>query len=258
MQAKALDTQDKRTSEIAAAVQAGKADILRLWAAVERFAWQQALRWTRAMEGRAGVEENDLLQVAFIALMDTLPTWDVNKGEFLTLYGIKLRTTRAALKLHDAEAIFNEVSARVWDNFKATRRTIRAELEQAVRAANIANPDAIDNNALELMKTGVLSSADYSAFMERFDSNHTMLKLVGHYAAEAAKTTDSRREAAALNAIALDCQSGEGAVMRAWDSISAISDSCGDGDGYRRKSPGVIVSMSEKWDDLAGEAVENF
>ena len=170
----------------------------------------------------------------------------------------QVRTTRAALKLHDAEAAFNEVSARVWDNFKATRRTIRAELEQAVRAANIANPDAIDNNALELMKTGVLSPADYSAFMERFDSNPTMLKLVGHYAAEAAKTTDSRREAAALNAIALDCQSGEGAVMRAWDSISAISDSCGDGDGYRRKSPGVIVSMSEKWDDLAGEAVENF
>ena len=91
MQAKPLDAQDKRTSEIAAAVQAGKADILRLWAAVERFAWQQTLRWARAMEGRAGVEESDLLQVAFIALMDTLPTWDVNKGEFLTLYGIKLK-----------------------------------------------------------------------------------------------------------------------------------------------------------------------
>ena len=91
MQAKPLDTQGERTSEIAAAVQAGKADILRLWAAVERFAWQQSLRWARAMEGRAGVEESDLLQVAFIALMDTLPTWDVNKGEFLTLYGIKLK-----------------------------------------------------------------------------------------------------------------------------------------------------------------------
>ena len=43
------------------------------------------------MEGRAGVEESDLLQVAFISLMNTLPTWDVNKGEFLTLYGIKLK-----------------------------------------------------------------------------------------------------------------------------------------------------------------------
>ena len=84
MQAKPLATQGERTSEIAAAVQAGEADILRLWAAVERFAWQQTLRWVRA-------EESDLLQVAFISLMDTLPTWDVNKGEFLTLYGIKLK-----------------------------------------------------------------------------------------------------------------------------------------------------------------------
>lgn len=81
MQAKPLATKGERTSEIAAAVQAGEADILSLWAAVERFAWQQSLRWARAMEGRAGVEESDLLQVAFIALMDTLPTWDVNKGE---------------------------------------------------------------------------------------------------------------------------------------------------------------------------------
>ena len=91
MQAKPLAIQNERTSEIAAAVQAGDADILRLWAAVERFAWQQTLRWVRAMEGRAGVEESDLLQVAFIALMNTLTAWDADKGEFLTLYGIKLK-----------------------------------------------------------------------------------------------------------------------------------------------------------------------
>lgn len=81
----------ERTSDIASAVRAGKADILSLWAAVERFAWQQTLRWVRAMEGRAGVEESDLLQVAFIALMNTLTAWDADKGEFLTLYGIKLK-----------------------------------------------------------------------------------------------------------------------------------------------------------------------
>jgi hypothetical protein len=171
----------------------------------------------------------------------------------------QVRTTRAALKLHDAEATFNEVSARVWDNFKATRRTIRAELEQEVRAANIANPDAIDNNALELLKTGILSPSDYSAFMERFDGNATMLKLIGHYAAEAAKTTDSRREAATLNVIALDCQSGEGAVMRAFDDLCKVSDYCRgerhDGDRFRPENTAI---MSEKWDDLAGEAVERF
>lgn len=171
----------------------------------------------------------------------------------------QVRTARAALKLHDAEAAFNEVSARVWDNFKTTRRTIRAELEQEVRAANLANPDAIDGNALELLKTGVLSPADYSAFMERFDGNATMLKLIGHYAAEAAKTTDSRKQAAALNAIALDCQSGEGAVMRAFDDLCKVSDYCRgekhEGDKFRPEHTSI---MSEKWDDLAGEAVESF
>ena len=91
MQVKPLATQGEQTSNIASAVQADKADILSLWAAVERFAWQQAVRWARAMEGRAGIEESDLLQVAFIALMDTLTAWDADKGEFLTLYGIKLK-----------------------------------------------------------------------------------------------------------------------------------------------------------------------
>lgn len=171
----------------------------------------------------------------------------------------QVRTARAALKLHDAEAAFNEVNARVWDNFNATRRTIRAELEQAVRAANIANPDAIDNNALELMKTGVLSPADYSAFMERFDSNPTMLKLVGHYAAEAAKAADDRKQAATLNAIALDCKNGESAVMRAFDDLSKVSDYCR-GERYEGAPvrPEHTANMSEYWDSLAGEAVENF
>ena len=171
----------------------------------------------------------------------------------------QVKTARAALALHDAEAAFTEASARVWGDFKTTRRTIRAELEQEVRAANLANPDAIDNNALELLKTGILSPSDYSAFMERFDGNATMLKLIGHYAAEAAKTTDSRREAAALNAIALDCQSGEGAVMRAFDDLCTVSDYCrGERHEGDRIRPEHTSIMSEKWDDLAGEAVESF
>ena len=165
MQAKALDTQDKRTSEIAAAVQAGKADILRLWAAVERFAWQQALRWARAMEGRAGVEESDLLQVAFIALMDTLPTRDVNKGEFLTLYGIRLkgafteacgqRTQRARCDpintvcrsmdepigdedsdLTIGDAIADEAAAEAFEDIE------QRDFQQAVQAALAQLPDA--------------------------------------------------------------------------------------------------------------------
>ena len=95
MQVKSLATQGERTSEIAAAVQDSSADILSLWAAVERFAAQQVRRWVKAMEGRAGVEECDLMQAAFLALMDALATWDAVKGEFLTWYGVKLKASFA-------------------------------------------------------------------------------------------------------------------------------------------------------------------
>ena len=171
----------------------------------------------------------------------------------------QVKTARAALALHDAEAAFTEASARVWGDFKTTRRMLRAELEREVRAANLANPDAIDNNALELLKSGVLTSDDYAAFMEKYDSNPTMLKLLAHYAAEAAKATDSRREAATLNAFSIDCQSGQSAVLRAFDDICKISDYCrGEkhvGDQIR---PEHAVNMSSRWEELTSEAVENF
>ena len=168
------------------------------------------------------------------------------------------RVTRAALAVHDAEAAFSEASARVWPEFNRKRRAIRTELEKEIGAASIADPAAIDNNALELMKTGVLSAADYSAFVEKYDSNATMLKLIAHYAHEAAGATENRQEAAALNSIAVTCQSGQGAVLRAWDDLSKVADYCS-GQKYdgAREQPTHIVNMSARWEQFSG-AVENF
>mgnify|MGYP006946965215 CR=1 FL=1 len=74
----------------------------------------------------------------------------------------QVRTTRAALKLHDAEATFNEVSARVWDNFKATRRTIRAELNisPSYRLTVLLRPsDAHQKDVLEANREVILTLA---------------------------------------------------------------------------------------------------
>ena len=159
----------------------------------------------------------------------------------------------AAVGLHDAEATFNEASARVWDNFKATRRTIRAELEQAVRTADIVNPDAINSNALELMKSGVMTSGDYAAFVKKYGNNPTMLRLISHYSAEAAKAQDNSGEAVALNAISEACQSWKGKVLQKFDDLS---DYCGDITGH--EEPDEVSRVSEKWDELSLNAVENF
>ena len=79
------------TNEIAAAVQPGQADRLELWEAVRRFAYDRAYRWCRAMEGRGGMVLEDYIQVAFLALLDALESWDPAAGAFLTWYSLKLK-----------------------------------------------------------------------------------------------------------------------------------------------------------------------
>lgn len=73
------------TDEIAAAVQAGQADILELWDAVRYFAKKQAGRWLRAWDGRGGVVLDDLLQVSFLAILDALGNWKPDGGSFYRL-----------------------------------------------------------------------------------------------------------------------------------------------------------------------------
>ena len=85
------------TDEIAAAVQTGDADILELWRDVERFAKKQALRWCRAWEGRGGVVLDDLMQAAFLAILDALGSWKSDGGTFIGLYAMKLKTAFATV-----------------------------------------------------------------------------------------------------------------------------------------------------------------
>lgn len=77
------------TDEIAAAVKAGRADIVDLWAAVQQFAAQRSSKWLKL--GRGGVTFDDLQQEAFIAMLQALEGWDPDAGAFLTWYGIWIK-----------------------------------------------------------------------------------------------------------------------------------------------------------------------
>lgn len=97
MQGKPLVVQSTQTNEIAAAVQAGNADILALWAAVERYAAKRANRWNKAFQGRYGVTLDDLMQTAFIALAKAVELWDQERGGFVGAYELQLKSTFAEL-----------------------------------------------------------------------------------------------------------------------------------------------------------------
>lgn len=166
----------------------------------------------------------------------------------------------ATLQLQEAENKMRTETARIWAAFDAKAAELRSALEKEVQTSNLADPSAIDSNAVELMKTGVLTVDDYFGIADRYDGNPTMLKLIGHYAKEAADSTDNRKDRVALTVLAQDCAKGTGKTLKAWDSMMTAANYCSGrgGSGNRRPTPGVTLSMGEWWEQLAGEIVENF
>ena len=166
----------------------------------------------------------------------------------------------ATLQLQEAENKMRTETARIWTAFDAKAAELRSALEKEVQTSNLADPSAIDSNAVELMKTGVLTVDDYFGFADRYDGNPTMLKLIGHYAKEAADSADDRKDKAALTVLAQDCAKGTGKTLKAWDSMMTAANYCSGrgGSGNRRTTPGVTLSMGEWWEQLSGEIIENF
>lgn len=79
------------SSEIAKAVQAGETGTLELWIAVRRLALKLAIRWESALDGQSGMERDDFMQVAFLAMLDAVKSWDPQAGSFNTWFVIILK-----------------------------------------------------------------------------------------------------------------------------------------------------------------------
>lgn len=172
----------------------------------------------------------------------------------------RLRIVTAALELNKADAAFKIAESRIWPEFDAKCKELRKELEKDVQKNSLANPDAIDANALELLKSGALTVEDYSAFSEKYSGNSTMLKLVAKYALEASEKTDDVKDAVALRILSNNCKTGMGTVLRAWNELEGVASYCSGRGGSSRSvtTPEHIISMGKWWEELTGQAIENF
>ena len=120
----------------------------------------------------------------------------------------QLRTSTTALRLSEADAEFKIADRRIWPEFDAKCKELRRELEKDVQKSSLANPDAIDANALELLKSGVLTVNDYYSFAERYESNATMLRVISKYALDASENADDTKDAVALRILSDNCKTG--------------------------------------------------
>ena len=170
----------------------------------------------------------------------------------------ELSVAKARIALAEAQKDFEREAPAIWETFNQTRAELRKGLEKEVSANNLADPSAIDNGALELLKSGIMTSSDFSGMVERFNGNATMTRLISKYARDAALSVDNTREKAALNSIAVTCADGLSSTMREWDVLSTIADRCS---GQNRKGvadrPEHILAMGAHWEELVSEALES-
>lgn len=172
-----------------------------------------------------------------------------------------LRRQRAKAELLEAEHTFKATESRVWAEFDRQKEAIRRDLESDVRASSTVDPDAIDTNALELLKSGILTADDIFSMVNKYDSNLTMLRLISKTAKELAddKNTDAKTRGQ-LYVLCSQIGNGKNSTMRNFDDLVEISNYCSGrgGGGTQRTTPAHTVAMAGKWEELASTAVENF
>ena len=173
-----------------------------------------------------------------------------------------LSRQRAKAELLEAEHTFKATESRVWAEFDRQKEAIRRDLESDVRASSTVDPDAIDANALELLKSGILTADDIFSMVNKYDSNLTMLRLISKTAKELAddkQHTDAKTRGL-LYTLCNQIGNGKNSTMRNFDDLVEISNYCSGrgGGGTQRTTPAHTVAMAGKWEELASTAVENF
>lgn len=66
--------------------------LLELWGRVRPFAYKRAIRWAAALGEHGGVTVEDLLQSAFLALLEAVEGYDPSAGSFLNWYALRLKS----------------------------------------------------------------------------------------------------------------------------------------------------------------------
>lgn len=169
-----------------------------------------------------------------------------------------LRRLRAKAALLEAEHTFRATESRVWAEFDRQKAGIRADLERDVRASSTVDPDAIDTNALALLKSGILTADDIFSMVDKYDSNITMLRLISKHAKELADDKDADPNTrGALYALCNRIGNGKNSTIRSFDDLCQITDYCS-GRASGRYDSNHAVTMSEKWEELSAPVIEGF
>lgn len=158
---------------------------------------------------------------------------------------------RARLVYHDAKAEF-DVARNAWYDFAKSAKEIDRDFRAQIESDFSANPDAIDDRAMELLRSGIVTPADLRTMQRKYNEagNITMLRIIANFAAESAEKTRSYDRAQEFKAIAAENHDGTSAFISAWERI--YSDTMTFSGNRKRNAsdemPGYVLMMNSYMD----------
>ena len=164
------------------------------------------------------------------------------------------KSARAQADFLEAKAAF-EAAKRTFRDSDRQFDGMRKELAAAIEDAYSVDPAALDSATLELLKSGIMNAGEYSKLLEQAKAanNPTMVRMIGKYAADAAKARGEShgmndREAQALRMAEYNSRTYTGGDrLQAFDNMVELYHRC-------TNNPGMI----DHWGEFTAETVENF
>lgn len=164
------------------------------------------------------------------------------------------KSARAQADFLEAKAAF-EAAKRTFRDSDRQFDGMRKELAAAIEDAYSVDPAALDSATLELLKSGIMNAGEYTKLLEQAKAanNPTMVRMIGKYAADAAKARGEShgmndREAQALRMAEYNSRTYTGGDrLEAFDNMVSLYHRC-------TNNPGMI----DHWGEFTAETVENF
>lgn len=189
---------------------------------------------------------------------DAAFAWSPERAQGIAASLEQAERQAATIALQAAQEAFTKAARQIMDDYRGSVESLKQELSQAVSAATLADPAAVDANALALLNSGIMKAADYRHMLDQFADNPTMRRMIGKYAGDAAAAArDNRQESAALRAVHIEAGRDSYSVIDTFNALADASIRYLGASAPDRHAYGL--QMQSHWDDGdIREAIDNF
>lgn len=189
---------------------------------------------------------------------DAAFAWSPERAQGIAASLEQAERQAATIALQAAQEAFTKAARQIMDGYRGSVESLKQELSQAVSAATLVDPAAVDANALALLNSGIMKAADYRHMLDQFADNPTMRRMIGKYAGDAAAAArDDRQESTALRAVHIEAGRDSYSVIDTFNALADASIRYLGASAPDRHAYGL--QMQSHWDDGdIREAIDNF